>query len=118
MTEVSHATRRHTVVGIFANDRKAVAAMHALDLAGFEAGRVQMVADDPSRAAEVGGNTYAAQGFLVGAIIGIVLVVVLRIWGNLGNDPVGLGVSDYRRVGQNARQTLVITGVELWSPAQ
>ncbi|HAF11538.1 MAG TPA: hypothetical protein DCK98_15860, partial [Chloroflexi bacterium] len=99
MTEVSHATRRHTVVGIFANDRKAVAAMHALDLAGFEAGRVQMVADDPSRAAEVGGNTYAAQGFLVGAIIGIVLVVVLRIWGNLGNDPVGLVLGFFGAVG-------------------
>jgi hypothetical protein len=108
MTEVSHTTPLHTVVGIFPDDRKAVAAMHALDLAGFEAGRVQMVADDPSQAAEVGRNTYAAQGFLIGAIIGIVLVVVLRIWGNLGNDPVGLVIGSIGAVGGFAVIGLVV----------
>jgi len=108
MTEVSRTMPLHTVVGIFPNEGEAVAAMHALDLAGFEAGRVQMVADDPSRAAEVGRNTYPARGFIVGAIIGIVLVGVLGIWGNLGNDPVEFVIGSIGAVGGFAVIGLVV----------
>lgn len=108
MTEVSRTMPLHTVVGIFPNEGKAVAAMHALDLAGFEAGRVQMVAADPSRAAEVGRNTYPAQGFIIGAIIGIVLVGVLGISGNLGNDPVEFVIGSIGAVGGFAVIGLVV----------
>jgi hypothetical protein len=87
---LAHPDGIKTVVGIFRNDRKAVEAMRALDAAGFDADRVQLTADDPSRAAEVGGKTYALEGGLVGVLAGIVVVAAFAAWGNLATDPVGL----------------------------
>jgi hypothetical protein len=92
---MAHATISHhapikTVVGIFSSDRKAVEAMRSLDAAGFDADRVQLTADDPSRASEVGGKTYALDGGVGGLIAGVALVVGFTVWGNLATDPVGL----------------------------
>jgi hypothetical protein len=96
---LGHTTPIKTVVGIFRNDRKAVEAMRSLDAAGFDADRVQMVADDASRAAEVGGKTYALQGGLVGLLAGIVVVVAFAVWGNLATNPVGLIIGGIGVVG-------------------
>jgi hypothetical protein len=87
---VSGTTPFKTIVGIFSNDRTAVEAMRSLDAAGFNADRVQMTSDDPSRAAEVGGKTYALEGGIAGALLGLAVVVGFTIWGNLARDPVGL----------------------------
>jgi hypothetical protein len=87
---LAHPDGIKTVVGIFSNDRKAVEAMRSLDAAGFDADRVQLTADDPSRAAEVGGKTYALEGGLVGVLAGIVVAAAFAAWGNLATDPVGL----------------------------
>jgi hypothetical protein len=105
---VSHTTPVKTVVGIFGNDRKAVEAMRDLDAAGFDADRVQLVADDPSRAAEVGGKSYALEGGLVGLVAGVVLVVAFAIWGNLWTNPVGLVIGGIGVVGGLAAIGLVI----------
>ncbi len=108
MTETSDRARRHTVVGIFLNDRQGVAAMHALDRAGFEPGRIEMVADDASRAAEVGATTFATMGFIVSALIGIAIVVAVSLWGDLGRDPFGLALGSLGVIGGFAVIGLVI----------
>lgn len=79
-----------TIVGIFSNDRKAAEAMRSLDAAGFDADRVQMTADDPSRAAEAGGKTYALEGGIVGLVVGAIVTAGFTMWGNLATNPVGL----------------------------
>src|SRR5438045_9262480 len=86
---VSHTTPLRTIVGIFGNDRTAVDAMRSLDAAGFEADRVQMTGDDPSRAAEVGGKTYALEGGILGLVAGAVVVAGLAAGGNRATNPVG-----------------------------
>jgi len=97
-----------TVVGIFGNDRKAAEALRSLDAAGFDAGRVQMTADDPSRAAEVGGKTFVLEGFIGGLLVGVLVVVGFSIWGDLGRDPVGVVVGGVGVVGGMATIGLVI----------
>ena len=87
---VSHTTPLRTVVGIFGNDRAAVRAMRSLDAAGFDADRVQMTSDDPSRAAEVGGKTYALEGGIGGLIAGLAVTIGFSAWGGLAANPVGL----------------------------
>src|SRR5438874_12226774 len=87
---VSHTTPLRTIVGIFGNDRTAVQAMRSLDAAGFDADRVQMTADDPSRAAEVGGKTYALEGGIIGLVAGAIVTAGFTMWGNLATNPIGL----------------------------
>ena len=99
MTQSSHQAQRHTVVGIFPSDRAGVAAMYALDRAGFEPGRTEMIADDASRAAEIGATTFATTGFIVSALVGIVVVVAVSVWGDLGPDPFGLALGSLGVVG-------------------
>lgn len=89
---VSRTTPLKTIVGIFSSDRKAAEAMRSLDAAGFDAARVQMTGDDPSRAAEVGGKTYALEGGIAGLILGIAVVAFFTVWGNLATNPVGLAI--------------------------
>jgi len=105
---VSRTTPLKTIVGIFPNDRKAAEALHSLDAAGFDAGRVQMTADDPSRAAEVGGKSYALEGAIVGAVLGLIVVVGFTVWGNLATNPVGLVIGAIGVVGGLAAIGLVI----------
>jgi hypothetical protein len=97
-----------TVVGIFRNDRAAAEAMRSLDAAGFDADRVHMSEDDPSQAAEIGERTYVLEGFVGGAILGLLWVVAFAIWGDLGRDPVGLIVGGVGVVGGMATIGLVI----------
>lgn len=73
----------HTLVGVFGTGRRAVEAVRSLDAAGFPASRVQMVDDDPSRAAEVGGRTYAPHGFVLGGLFGVLVTIGFTIWGGL-----------------------------------
>jgi hypothetical protein len=82
--------------------------MYALDRAGFEPGRVEMVADDASRATEIGATTFATVGFIAGALIGIVVVVAVSVWGDLGGDPFGLVLGSLGVVGGFAVIGLVI----------
>jgi hypothetical protein len=96
---VSDTTPVTTVVGIFSNDRKAVEAMRSLDEAGFDADRVQLTGDDPSRAAEIGGRTYALEGGIVGLIAGAVIAAGFAAWGDLATDPVGLAIGAIGVVG-------------------
>lgn len=96
---VSETTPLKTIVGIFSNDRTAVEAMRSLDAAGFDADRVQMAGDDPSRAAEVGGKSYALEGGIAGVIVGAVLVAGFAVWGNLATNPVGLVIGAIGVVG-------------------
>lgn len=105
---VSDATPQKTVVGIFSNDRTAVEAMRSLDAAGFDADRVQMTGDDPSRAAEVGGKTHALEGGIVGMIVGAALVAGFAVWGNLATNPVGLIIGAIGVVGGMAAIGFVI----------
>lgn len=98
-TALDHTTPIKTVVGIFRSGRTAVEAMRSLDAAGFDADRVQMTADDPSRAAEVGGKTSALEGGLAGLLAGIVVVAAFAVWGNLGTNPVGLIIGGIGVVG-------------------
>lgn len=104
----SRTTPLHTIVGIFRNDARAIDAVHSLDAAGFPASRVQMVADDPSRAAEVGGKTYALQGFVLGALFGVAVVAAFTMMGDLGRNPVGLVVGGIGVVGGLAVIGLVV----------
>jgi len=97
-----------TVVGIFGNDRTAARALRSLDAAGFDAARVQMTADDPSRAAEVGGKTYVLEGFIGGLIVGVLVVVGFAVWGGLGRDPLGVVIGGIGVVGGMATIGLVI----------
>ncbi|HEV2249517.1 MAG TPA: hypothetical protein VGT60_03310 [Candidatus Limnocylindria bacterium] len=87
---VSRTTPLKTIVGIFPSDRKAVDAMRSLDAAGFNADRVQLTADDPSRAAEAGGKTFALEGGIAGLIAGVIVAAGFTVWGNLATNPVGL----------------------------
>jgi hypothetical protein len=96
---VSHPTPVRTIVGVFSNDRKAVEAMRSLDAAGFDADRVQLVGDDPSRAAEIGGKSYAIQGGLAGMVVGVLVVIAFSVWGGLAADPVGLIIGSFGVVG-------------------
>ncbi|SRR5712692_9287292 len=97
-----------TVVGIFGNDRRAAEAMRSLDAAGFDPDRVQMVEGDPSLAAEVGGRTYAREGFIGGLILGLLVVAGFSVWGDLGRDVVGLIVGGVGVVGGMATIGLVV----------
>jgi hypothetical protein len=105
---VSHTTPLKTIVGIFPNDRKAAEAMRSLDAAGFNADRVEMTGDDPSRAAEVGGKTYALEGAIAGLLFGIAVVVGFTVWGDLARDPLGLVIGAIGVVGGMATIGLVI----------
>ena len=58
-----------------------------------------MVADDASRAAEIGATTFATTGFIVSALLGIVVVVAVSVWGDLGRDPFGLALGSLGVVG-------------------
>jgi len=69
--------------------------MRSLDAAGFDADHVQMTGDDPSRAAEAGGKTYALEG----GIAGLLLVVGFTVWGDLTTNPVGLFIGALGVVG-------------------
>lgn len=95
----SHSTPGKTVVGIFSNDRTAVEAMRSLDAAGFDADRVQMVADNESRAAEVGGKTLALEGGVAGLLVGVLIVTGFAVWGDLASNPVGLIIGSVGLVG-------------------
>ena len=97
-----------TVVGVFADDRKAAEALRSLDAAGFDADRVQMTGDDPSRAAEIGGKTYVLEGFVGGLLLGILVVAGFTVWGGLARDPVGLIIGSVGVVGGMATIGLVI----------
>src|SRR5258708_7236557 len=88
-----------TIVGIFRNDRAAAEAMRSLDAAGFDADRVHMTEDDPSEAAEIGERTYVREGFIGGALVGLLVVAGVAIWGDLGRDPLGLVVGGIGLVG-------------------
>ncbi|MEA2661195.1 MAG: hypothetical protein QOH08_767 [Chloroflexota bacterium] len=88
-----------TVVGIFASDRKAAEAMRSLDAAGFNADRVQLTADDPSRAAEIGGKSYALEGGIAGLVAGLVVVIAFTAWGNLATNPAGLVIGSVGVIG-------------------
>ncbi|HTJ59769.1 MAG TPA: hypothetical protein VL333_01110 [Candidatus Saccharimonadales bacterium] len=105
---VSDRTPLKTIVGIFSNDRKAVEAMRSLDAAGFDAGRVQMTGDDPSRAAEAGGKTYALEGGILGLAAGAVVVAGFAAWGNLATNPVGLAIGAVGVIGGMAAIGFVI----------
>ncbi len=105
---VSETTPIRTVVGIFSDDRKAVEAMRSLDAAGFDADRVQMTGDDPSRPAEVGEKTYALEGGIVGLIAGAVVVAGFTVWGDLATNPVGLIVGAIGVVGGMAAIGFVV----------
>src|SRR2546430_6330302 len=105
---VTKSTPLKTVVGIFSSDRKAVDAMRSLDAAGFDADRVQMTGDDPSRAAEVGGKTYALEGGILGLVAGAVVVAGFAAWGNLATNPVGLIIGAIGVVGGMAAIGFVI----------
>lgn len=87
---ISKTTPVKTIVGTFGNGRKAVEAMRSLDAAGFDPDRVQMVADNESRAAEIGGKTYALEGGIAGLALGVLVVAAFAGWGSLPSNPVGL----------------------------
>jgi hypothetical protein len=105
---VSKTTPVKTVVGIFSNDGKAVEAMRSLDAAGFDAGRVQMTGDDPSRAAEVGGKTYALEGGIAGLVVGVIVVAGFAVWGDLGANPIDLAIGAIGVVGGMAAIGFVV----------
>lgn len=108
MATISHTTPLRTVVGIFSNDRRAAEALRSLDAAGFDADRVQMTGDDPSRAAEIGGKTYALEGLAAGFVAGLALVAALGIWGGLAANPVGLVIGGVGVAGGLAAIGLVV----------
>jgi hypothetical protein len=122
---VGRTTHLKTVVGMFGSDRRAVEAMRSLDAAGFDADRVQLVADDPSRAAEVGGKTYAPQGAVSGSLVGIAVVAAFAVWGGLAADPIeliigavgvvggfaGIGLVLGRTIGRHAPDARAFAGV-------
>jgi hypothetical protein len=108
MTTAGRAALVHTIVGIFPNDRKAVEAMRSLDAAGFDADRVQMVADNSSRAAEIGGKSYALVGGIGGLLVGALVVAGFTVWGNLAVNPVGLIIGSIGVVGGFAAIGFVI----------
>jgi hypothetical protein len=105
---VSDTTPLKTIVGIFSNGRTAVEAMRSLDAAGFDADRVQLTGDDPSRAAEVGGKTYALEGGILGLVAGAGVVAAFAAWGNLATNPVGLVIGAVGVVGGMAAIGFVI----------
>lgn len=82
----------HTIVGIFGDGRRAAEALRDLDAAGFDPDRIQLVADDPSRAAEIGGRDRALAGALGGLAVGVLLTVGFSLAGGLARDPVGLAL--------------------------
>jgi hypothetical protein len=104
---ISKTIPLRTVVGLFASDRKAVEAMGSLDAAGFDPDRVQMTGDDPSRAAEVGGKTYALEGGIVGLFV-CVVVAGFAAWGGLAANPVGLVIGAIGVVGGMAAIAFVV----------
>jgi hypothetical protein len=87
---VGDPTPAKTVVGIFSSDRRAVEAMRSLDAAGFDADHVQLTGDDPSRAAEIGGKSYALEGGIAGLIAGLAITILFSVWGDLATNAVGL----------------------------
>ena len=82
--------------------------MRSLDAAGFDAGRVQMTGDDPSRAAEVGGKTYALEGGIAGLVVGVIVVAGFAVWGDLGANPIGLAIGAIGVVGGMAAIGFVV----------
>ncbi|MDQ6858864.1 MAG: hypothetical protein M3Z65_07710, partial [Chloroflexota bacterium] len=99
VSNVSQETPLKTVVGIFNNDQRAAEALRFLDAAGFNADRVQMTADDPSRAAEIGGKTYAIPGAFAGLVAGFLLAAGFTVAGNLANNIVGLLIGSVGVIG-------------------
>ena len=97
--QVSQETPLKTVVGIFNNDHKAAEALRSLDAAGFNADRVQMTADDPSRAAEIGGKSYAIPGAFAGLVAGVLIAAAFTVAGNLANNIVGLLIGSVGVIG-------------------
>ncbi len=105
---VSQENPLKTVVGIFINDHNAAEALRSLDAAGFNADRVQMTADDPSRAAEIGGKSYAIPGAFGGLVAGVLLAAGFTVAGNLANNIVGLVIGSIGVIGGLTAIGLVI----------
>jgi len=87
MTEIADTetlTGAETIVGVFDKEAEAQTAIAMLERAGMPPDRIGIVAANIRQAREVAGS-YSPQGAIVGAVLGLLLVVAYAI---LGGDTV------------------------------
>ncbi len=79
------------MVGVFRRESDARQAAHALDIAGFSADRVGIVAKNVRQAREMAGS-YSPQGALAGAMLGALLAALFVVFGgeSVRQNPTGI----------------------------
>jgi hypothetical protein len=103
MTKIADAetlTHAETIVGVFESEVAARDAIRALEQAGMPPDRIGIVAGNIRQAREVAGS-YSPQGAVVGALIGLVLVVGYVIVGGDGvrSNIAGVAMAGFAIIG-------------------
>ena len=73
-------TGAQTIIGVFAREAKAREAMHVLEREGMPPDRVGIVVGNIRQAREPRGS-YSPQGAIIGALVGVILVVAFVVFG-------------------------------------
>jgi hypothetical protein len=79
--ETETAAEPQTIVGAFPTEAAALVAVRELEAAGFPPDHVGVVMDNVRQAREVAG-AYSPQGAIVGALIGVLLIVAFLVFGD------------------------------------
>jgi hypothetical protein len=95
----SHAA--HAVVADLPRRESVGVAVAHLGRAGFGPERVTIVAGDPELARDVGGRSYAALGFVGGALAGVGFAALVLVMGGaqMTVNPVGFGIGAFGVIG-------------------
>jgi hypothetical protein len=93
-------THSETIVGVFDSEVAARNAIRVLEQAGMPPDRIGIVVGNVRQAREVAGS-YSPQGALVGAMIGVLLVVGYLIFGGdtVRSNVAGVGLAGFAIIG-------------------
>ena len=100
LVDTDTTTSPQTLNGVFDREAEAREAVHALERAGMPPDRVGLVAGNIRQAREVAGS-YSPQGAIAGALLGVILVVGLAIFGgeSFRENPIGILMGGFAIVG-------------------
>lgn len=100
LADASTVTGSHTINAVFDHVQDARSAVLSLERAGMPPDRIGLVTENIRQAREVAGS-YSPQGALVGAVLGVLLVVGYVLFGGeqMLQNPVALAMGGFAIVG-------------------
>src|SRR5688572_29735702 len=96
LADASTLTGSHTLNAVFDKVEDARSAVLALERAGMPPDRIGLVTENVRQAREVAGS-YSPQGALIGAVLGVLLVVGYVVFGGaqMLENPVGIAMGGF-----------------------